>query len=392
MNDTWSGFAAAVAYAVGSALAVILVTHLVVRLFARRSTLASHLVRFARVPYRILVTVSALAIAVRSGAPWSGSDDVGRAVNLGMRMLIIVSVAWFVAAVVLSLEDLGLRRYRIDVADNLAARRARTQAGVIRRLTLVIIVVFAVGAVLLSFPGVGTIGASVLASAGVISVVAAVAAQSTLANLFAGLQIAFSGSIRYGDAVIVEDEWGWIDEITLSYVVVRLWDDRNMVLPATYFTTTPFQNWTRKHSELLGSVEMDVDWRVSPDGMRRELDRILPTTDLWDGRVNVLQVTDAVNGWVRIRILVTAKDAPTLFDLRCYVRERMVDWLQSENEGGLPRLRVESVERAAPKRSRTEPSGLFSGDEDGVERAARVTGQTPVVDEPLLGDADDRPG
>src|SRR5690606_18153695 len=112
-------------------------------------------------------------------------------------------------------------------------------------------------------------------SAGIISVIAAVAAQSTLSNLIAGLQIAFSGSIRYGDAVIVEGEWGWVDDITLSYVVVRLWDDRNMVLPATYFTTTPFQNWTRKTSELLGSVELDVDWRVSPDRMRAELDRIL---------------------------------------------------------------------------------------------------------------------
>ncbi len=384
MNDTWSGFAAALGWAVVSALGIIAVAYVVVRLTARRSPLASHLERTARFPFRILVTVAAVAIAVRSGAPWSGRDDIGRAVNLGMRVLIIVSIAWLVAAIVLALEDLGLRRYRIDVVDNLAARRARTQAGVIRRFTLVIIVVLAVSAVLMSFPGVGPIGTSVLASAGVISVVAAVAAQSTLANLIAGLQIAFSGSIRYGDAVIVEQEWGWIDEITLSYVVVRLWDDRNMVLPATYFTTTPFQNWTRKHSELLGSIEMDVDWRVSPDGMRQELERILPTTDLWDGRVNVLQVTDAVSGWVRIRILVTAKDAPTLFDLRCFVRERMVDWLQSNNEGGLPRFRVEAVERVAPKRSRTEPSGLFSGDDDGVERAARVTGQMPAVDEPLL--------
>ena len=300
-----------------------------------------------------------------------------------MRMAIIVSVAWLVAALVLSLEDLGLRRYRLDVPDNLAARRARTQASVIRRLTVVVIALLAVAAVLLSLPGVGRIGTSLLASAGVISVVAAVAAQSTLSNLIAGLQIAFSGSIRYGDAVIVEEEWGWVDEITLSYVVVRLWDDRNMVLPCTYFTTTPFQNWTRKHSELLGSVELDVDWRVSPDGMRRELERILPTTDLWDGRVNVLQVTDAINGWVRIRILVTAKDAPTLFDLRCFVREHMVDWLQNNNEGGLPRIRVEAVDRVPPTRNRSEPSGLFSGDEEGQQRAARITGQIPKIDEPL---------
>jgi small-conductance mechanosensitive channel len=383
MSDTWADFLTTLAAAVGIALVVMVVAFLLVRLMSRRSPVARHLERTARIPFRIVVTVVAVAIAVRSDAPWSGHDDVGRAVNLSMRMLIIVSVAWLVAAIVLSLEDMGLRRYRLDVADNLAARRARTQAGVIRRLTLVIIVVLAVGAILLSFPGVSAVGASVLASAGIISVVAAVAAQSTLSNLFAGLQIAFSGSIRYGDAVIVEGEWGWIDEITLSYVVVRLWDDRNMVLPATYFTTTPFQNWTRKHSELLGSVELDLDWRVSPDGMRRELDRILPTTDLWDGRVNVLQVTDAVNGWVRIRILVTAKDAPTLFDLRCFVRERMVDWLQSTNEGGLPRFRVESVERIAPKRNRTEPSGLFSGDDQGEERAARITGQIPKIEDEL---------
>ena len=214
---------------------------------------------------------------------------------------------------------------------------------------------------------------------------AALAAQSTLSNVIAGIQIAFSDSIRYDDAVIVENEWGWVEEITLSYVVVRLWDDRRMVLPSTYFTTTPFQNWTRNHSELLGAVEFDLDWRVSPDGMRAELDRILPLTDLWDGRVSVLQVTDAINGWVRIRILVTARDAPTLFDLRCHVRERMIDWLQAKNEGGLPRHRVESVQPtpSRSKRGRAEPSGLFSGDENAEERASRVTGQIPVVDEDL---------
>ena len=211
------------------------------------------------------------------------------------------------------------------------------------------------------------------------------AAQSTLANLFAGLQIAFSGSIRYGDAVIVEDEWGWIDEITLSYVVVRLWDDRNMVLPATYFTTTPFQNWTRKHSELLGSVEMDVDWRVSPDGMRRA--RAHPADDRTVGRPG-----QGPAGHRRRQRLGPGphpgdREGRTDAVRPAVLRPRtMVDWLQSKNEGGLPRFRVESVERVPPKRNRTEPSGLFSGDDDGVERAARITGQLPAVDEPLLED------
>ncbi len=137
--------------------------------------------------------------------------------------------------------------------------------------------------------------------------VAGLAAQSLLGNVFAGIQIAFSDAIRLDDVVIVEDEWGWIEEITLTYVVVRLWDDRRLVLPSTYFTTTPFQNWTRHSSALPGSVELDVDWRVDPDGVRRQLDVALATTDLWDGRAKVLQVTDAVGGWVRVRALVTAR-------------------------------------------------------------------------------------
>jgi small-conductance mechanosensitive channel len=382
MSDAWQDFASTLGLALLNALVLAVVVAVVARRVGRHSPVARYLSRTAATPFRLLLLVIACAVAVSRDAPWSAREDLGRWVDLGMHIGIIITAAWLVGAVVLALEDTALRHYRLDAADNLLARRAKTQTAVIRRITLVVIVVLAAGAVLLSFPGVSAAGASVLASAGIISVIAAVAAQSTLSNLIAGLQIAFSGSIRYGDAVIVENEWGWIDEITLSYVVVRLWDDRNMVLPATYFTTTPFQNWTRKHSELLGSVEFDVDWRVSPDGMRAELDRILPTTELWDGRTKVLQVTDAVGGWVRIRILVTAKDAPTLFDLRCFVRERMVDWLQSADEGGLPRFRVESVNRRAPRRSSDEEAtGLFSGDEQGDERAARITGQMPSVDE-----------
>ncbi len=156
--------------------------------------------------------------------------------------------------------------------------------------------------------------------------------------------------------VIVEEEWGWVEEITLSYVVVRLWDDRRMVLPSTYFTKTPFQNWTRHSSELLGAVELDVDWRVDVEGMRAELDRILDGTELWDGRTKVLQVTEAVAGLVRVRALVTATDAARLWDLRCHVREELVTWVQVRDGDGLPRQRIEVVEheerRSRPRRSR----------------------------------------
>ncbi|OUD81242.1 Mechanosensitive ion channel [Clavibacter michiganensis subsp. michiganensis] len=158
------------------------------------------------------------------------------------------------------------------------------------------------------------------------------------------MQLAFSDAIRVDDVVIVETEWGRVEEITLTYVVVHIWDDRRMVLPSTYFTTTPFQNWTRTKSELLGAVELDLDWRATPASMREELDRVLATTDLWDGRVSVLQVTDAVGGYVRIRVLVSAVDAPTLFDLRCLVRERLVAFLHEHSPQSLPRTRVQMVD------------------------------------------------
>jgi hypothetical protein len=281
--------------------------------------------------------------------------------------------------VLLFLEDLGLKRYRTDVRDNRAARRMRTQVLILRRLTVSVVVVVALGAALLSFPGVRAVGASLLASAGLISVVAALAAQSTLANVFAGIQLAFSDAIRLDDVVIAEEEWGWIEEITLSYVVVRLWDDRRMVLPSTYFTSTPFQNWTRRNSELLGAVEMDVDWGVDVGAMRAELERVVGDTDLWDGRTQVLQVTDAVGGAVRVRALVTAVDAGTLFDLRCHVREQLVSWVQRQDTPGLPRTRVELVEasgvRAAPPDEDSDRRGVFSGDPRAEERGALFRGR-----------------
>lgn len=189
--------------------------------------------------------------------------------------------------------------------------------------------------------------------------------------------------------MVVEQQWGTIEEITLTYVVVHIWDDRRLVLPSSYFTTKPFENWTRQHSELLGSVEFDLDWRVSPGGMRSELNRVLASTDLWDGRTGVLQVTDAVSGWVRVRVLVTARDAPTLFDLRCLVRERLIDWMQRYSTASLPRTRVEMVEApdqlTPPPRARAQQeAGLFSGTPEGEQRAAQFTESIPIVrdDEP----------
>ncbi|PZF53358.1 mechanosensitive ion channel family protein [Curtobacterium sp. MCSS17_008] len=367
--------------AIGIALlvtaAAALVLHLVLRAIARRERWAAVLSRRTKHPARALLLIALLWTAFTSSIPrdrdaYPWRDEVSHA-------FLIATIAvgcWLACQIAIFLEDLGLHRYRVDVPDNRVARRIRTQVLIIRRLTVAVLVIIAVGAILLTFPGVEAAGASVLASAGLISVVAGLAAQSTLGNVFAGMQLAFSGSIRVDDVVVVEQQWGRIEEITLTYVVVHLWDDRRFVLPSTYFTSTPFENWTRTGSELLGAVEFDLDWRISPTEMREELDRILSTSTIWDGRTKVLQVTDAVSGLVRVRILVSAPDAGGLFDLRCYVREEMVEWVQREHPDALPRQRVQVTqgnERVGKRRPRTEEqdAALFR---EGDERTALFTG------------------
>ena len=374
MGTTWTEFATTMGIAVAAALVLLVVVHLLARAFAPRWLTAMSLVNHTRRPFRWFVLVATVAGVVASVAPADVPTGWWDGLRLVLRLAVIGFGAWLLAAVLLFAEDLGLRRYRVDVADNRAARRARTQVLLVRRLTVVVVVVLALGMALLSLPGVEAVGASVLASAGVVSIIAAVAAQPTLGNVVAGLQIAFSDALRLDDVVVVEEEWGRIEEITLSYVVLRIWDDRRLVLPTTYFTRTPFENWTRQSSQLLGGVEVDVDWRTDLKGMRDELDRILATTDLWDERTKVLQVTDATGGLVRARVLVSARDAGDLWDLRCLVRERLVAWVRQQDAEGLPRQRVELVEsrgRAPSSGAEDESQRLFSGDADSERRGAQ---------------------
>jgi len=368
--------------AIGFALLVTavaaLVLHLVFRSLGRRERWAAALSRRTKHPTRITLLVVLVWVAFTTTIPrndhlYPWRDEVSHAF-----LVVTIGVGcWLACELAVFLESLGLHRYRVDVPDNRVARRIRTQVLIIRRLTVAVLVTIGVGAILLTFPGVEAAGASVLASAGLLSVIAGLAAQSTLGNVIAGMQLAFSGSIRVDDVVVVEQQWGRIEEITLTYVVVHLWDDRRFVLPSTYFTSTPFENWTRTNSELLGAVEFDLDWRVSPADMRKELDRILDRSTIWDHRTKVLQVTDAVGGLVRVRILVTAPDAGALFDLRCYVREEMVGWIQRDHPDALPLQRVQLTEptaqRPAARRTSTSEndSQLFR---EGDERTALFTG------------------
>ena len=294
-TETWQVLVLLTGAAVAAWLVGVAIGALVGRL-ARRSPVVADISRRGRTPLRALLVLVAV-IAVLDAAPIGGSwhEPVVRLLGLAL----IGTVGWFVGVAVFAAADLALGRYDVDVVDNRHARRVRTQISLLRRLAVVVISVLSAAAMLLTFPSARAAGASILASAGVISLVAGLAAQTALANVFAGLQLAFTDAMRVDDVVVVEDEWGRIEEITLTYVVVHIWDDRRMVLPSTYFTTTPFENWTRTGSAVLGSVDIDVDWSVPFDDMRAELARLVEGDELWDRRVGVLQVTDAVGSVVR---------------------------------------------------------------------------------------------
>ncbi|AEG43156.1 mechanosensitive ion channel family protein [Isoptericola variabilis] len=376
--ESTASLAVTLAWAAGAVVAAYVlatVVSVVVRMLGRRNPLLRDLSVHVRRPMRAVLVVVALWLAVRfsahTGEPWYP------VVSHALVIMTIVALAWLVGAMVFVVEDRVLDRYSTDRVDDRHARRVRTQVTLLRRITVAVLVVCAIAAVLLTFPGARTAGASLLASAGLVSIVAGLAAQSTLANTFAGMQIAFTDAIRVDDVVVLDGEFGRIEEITLTYVVVHVWDDRRLILPCTYFTTTPFENWTRRAADLLGTVEIDLDFRVPFERLRAELDRLLEETSLWDRRTGVLQVTDATDGHVRVRALVSARDAPTLWDLRCYVREGLVDWLQREAPDALPRTRLEGPAADALAEIEGEPGPEAEPEtEAGPETAAGERGTT----------------
>ncbi|HWX50974.1 MAG TPA: mechanosensitive ion channel family protein [Roseomonas sp.] len=234
-----------------------------------------------------------------------------------------------------------LRRFKLDSEDNLLARKHATQSRILKRVAGTLIVLITASAALMTFDGVRQYGVSLLASAGAAGLVVGLALQPLLKNLIAGIQLAVTQPIRLEDAVIVEGEWGNVEEITSTYVVVRLWDWRRMVLPLSYFIEHPFQNWTRESSSLIGTVMLYVDYTAPVEAMRRKLEEIARASKLWDRRVVNMQVTDFRPNVMEVRMLVSATNAGRAFDLRCEVREKMIAWLQAEHPGALPRQRAE---------------------------------------------------
>jgi small-conductance mechanosensitive channel len=245
--------------------------------------------------------------------------------------------------------DLYLRQFRLDVDDNLLARKHVTQVRVLLRAGDVLVVIVTFGAALMTFEPVRQYGVSLFASAGVAGIVAGLAARPVLSNLFAGVQLAMTQPIRIDDAVIVENEWGTIEEITSTYVVVRLWDWRRMIVPLSYFIEKPFQNWTREGSALIGSAMIYADYRAPVGVIRDKLKEIVKNSKSWDGKVVNLQVTDAKEGTIELRCLMSARTAGQAFDLRCEVREKLIDFLAQHHPEALPRQRSEVAVSDSPK-------------------------------------------
>jgi len=276
----------------------------------------------------------------------------------------VLLIGW-VALVALNVAvDLYLRRYRIDTEDNLLARKHTTQVRVLARAAQVLVIVVTVGGVLMTFEPVRQYGASILASAGIAGIVAGLAARPVISNLFAGIQLAIAQPIRLDDAVVVEGEWGRIEEITATYVVVRIWDLRRLVVPLSYFIERPFENWTRETAALLAPVLLYLDYTAPIDAIRKKVDEIVQETKLWDGLVKAVQVTDARADAIEVRVLLSARNSGDAFSLRCEVREKLIAFLQEEYPHALPRRRNEVIapvavesKEATPKQAKTRVEG-----------------------------------
>jgi small-conductance mechanosensitive channel len=282
-----------------------------------------------------------------------------------LAMAVIGLIGWAAIVGLRIVAEIYLRRFRLDVDDNLLARKHNTQVRVLLRAVDVLVVLITIGTALMTFPEVRQYGVSLFASAGVAGIVAGLAARPVLSNLIAGVQIAMTQPIRIEDAVIVEGEWGNIEEITATYVVVRIWDLRRMVVPLSYFIEKPFQNWTRESSALLGAILFYLDYRAPIGVIREKLTEICKNSNNWNGQTAVLQVTEAKENTIEVRALVSANSAGQVFNLRCEVREKMIDFLQREHPEALPRqrqvnLREDDAEAAV--------AGARTGDQ---RRAAR---------------------
>ncbi|UPK30093.1 mechanosensitive ion channel family protein [Bradyrhizobium sp. 195] len=306
------------------------------RAFGTRLPLLSVFIERTTGPAQLALCLGAVALVL----PLAPLDDT---IRTPLMRLFVVAVIALIGWISIRIVDMSAARYLQnfrDVTENFVARKHVTQVRVFKRVTDTIIVIITVSTALMTFDSVRQYGVSLFASAGAAGIIVGLAARPLLSNLIAGLQIAITQPIRIEDAVIIENEWGWVEDITATYVVIRLWDWRRMVVPLSYFIEKPFQNWTRDTASLIGVIALHVDYRADVPRIRRWLEEAVKQSKLWDGAVVNLQVIDADSRTIELRALVSARNAPQSWDLRCEIREKLVAFIRDEMPEALPRERA----------------------------------------------------
>lgn len=329
------------AISIGIGVAIAFVIHWILfavaaRLAKRNSDPADDLlIAYLKQPSRWIVVLIALAAALQ---PLEMGARVTAIWSIGSKMVFALLLGWFVLRLLKALREIVEIRSDISVEDNLEARRRHTRVRILYRIAQFVIGFFTVALILIAIPGVRTFGVTLMASAGLAGLAVGAAAQPALKNLIAGVQMAFSEPIRLDDVVIIEGEWGRIEDIKLTYVVVRIWDDRRMVVPVSYFLEKPFQNWTTTTSDLLGTVFFHVDPSADVERLRAAFIAATKSNSRWDGRVAILQVTEHRQGALELRGLLSARNAGIAFDLRCEVREAVMTFIRTEMPEAIPRM------------------------------------------------------
>ncbi|WP_394801870.1 mechanosensitive ion channel family protein [Rhizobium halophilum] len=323
------------------------------RLAEKRDLFWRSLVQRTRRPLRLAILTWTLSLGVVAAPLNNNQESLLRHILL---LCFIVVVGWMARTALHIWTTVYLRRFKLDAEDNLLARKHVTQARIMERVAATVIIALTVSAVLMTFPGIRQYGVSLMASAGVAGIVLGLALQPVLKNLFAGIQLAITQPIRIDDALLVEGEWGKIEEITSTYVVVKLWDWRRLILPLGYFIEKPFQNWTREGAALIGTVIIYLDYSVPVGEIRRKVEEIAAASPLWDRDVVNVAVTDFKESVMEVRILVSAANAGSAFDLRCEVREKLIDFIQDAYPSSLPRVRAEGTMDATGNAAAAEVS------------------------------------
>jgi small-conductance mechanosensitive channel len=307
-------------------------------------TLGWGLRKYLANPARAIFVITCLLLVLPM-APAELKPFLGEPLHQFLAVMMVLCLGWFAIGAISVIENAFLRRYDITKEDNARARQVHTQTLIFRRILISLVLIVTLGAVLWTFHDerVWKAGTGLLASAGIASLILATAAKSTASNFLAGIQIAITQPIRIDDVVVVQGEWGRIEEITSAYVVIRIWDQRRLIVPLSYFIENSFANWTRKSADILGTAFLYVDYLVPVEALRTELMRIAAGSALWDKRVCVLQVTDIREQTMEIRCLVSSRNSSESFDLRCIVREQMIAFIRENYPEALPRTRFSST-------------------------------------------------